>query len=479
MAKIYTNPNMAIDTSSDFGPDEIVDMIGKFEQMSANRAAGKRADAQLAIQESNQQYLENTRAETEALKEALRKFSHYGIDHEATGNFNPAEAFKKDYNYDRDFDTAWKAASSTNPQLDRTTFENAWGANYLANLNRAGRRYRAMRDVEKSNTGITDDNVLNRYMQDKYGGKSLYTQLQVLGQDATTIMGYSPVGDPVSWKDTAKKLFMKDRFTDEETGKTYGGGLTGIGAASMFALPGAVPTYGLYKAFGRKGGQFKVAKDAYLKEALANEAQYKQTYKKDKDGKLIKDKAGKKIPTGTAPGSGLSGGEKGDFKKQYGMLKSEAFKKGKPTDKFIKAANKLARSQTALGKQLSFGKSYGLSAMGGGMGSKAAEYAAEKLGGGEKTRIAASLGGGVGGAVGGHKLMKRLMQPETMKKLAPLLKKHAPKVAAKLGLSATGLVVPEPVSSALGAAGLAWVAYDVYKLAKEIPAIADVIFSEE
>ena len=50
-AKIYTNPNMTIDTSSDFGPDEIIDMIGKFEQMSANRAAGKRADAQLAIQE--------------------------------------------------------------------------------------------------------------------------------------------------------------------------------------------------------------------------------------------------------------------------------------------------------------------------------------------------------------------------------------------------------------------------------------------
>ena len=252
----------------------------------------------------------------------------------------------------------------------------------------------------------------------------------------------------------------------------------------MFALPGAAPAYGLYKSFGRKGGQFKVAKDAYLKEAEDLTGKYKpekRQYEKIKNKKTGKmefklDKKGNKIVKKVIPSSGMTAKK---FLETYNMKKSEAFVNGKPTDKFIKAANKLARSQTTLGKQLSFGKSYGLSAMGGGMGSKAAEYAAEKLGGGEKTRIAASLGGGVGGAIGGHKLMKKLASPETMKKLAPLLKKHAPKVAAKLGLSATGLVVPEPVSSALGAAGLAWVAYDVYKLAKEIPAIADVIFSEE
>ena len=46
-------------------------------------------------------------------------------------------------------------------------------------------------------------------------------------------------------------------------------------------------------------------------------------------------------------------------------------------------------------------------------------------------------------------------------------------LAKKIGLSTAGLLLPEGVSSALGAAGLAWSAYDLMKLAEELPELYD------
>ena len=230
-----------------------------------------------------------------------------------------------------------------------------------------------------------------------------------------------------------------------------------------------------------------------LKEALDNQARHKQTYKKDKAGKLIKDKVtGKKIPTGLAEGSGLSADE---FMEKYNMKKSEAFTKGKPTDKFIKQANKLVRGGTTAGKVLNYGKTYGGMAAGAGIGSQVGESLGGAITGGPGGEMIGSAAGGISGAVAGAKgqrsmmnAFKKLSEPATLEKLRWWAKGKGAKGGAKklllkalgkLGVSVAGVAVPEPISSAVGVAGAAWAAHDIYQIAKEFPEIMDLIFTEE
>ena len=116
---------------------------------------------------------------------------------------------------------------------------------------------------------------------------------------------------------------------------------------------------------------------------------------------------------------------------------------------------------------------YGLGMVaGGGTASKIAEW----LGADEGTQGLASVGGAIGGAITAPKVMKAMTSPAFLK----LLSKHAPKIAMKLSISAAGYVGPqaaEPISTALGLAGSAWAAYDIYQLTKSIPELASY-FSE-
>ena len=493
-AKIYTNPNMAIDASSDFGPDEIVDMIGKFEQMQSSKSAGKRADAQLAIDQANQLYLEQTRHKTEVASNAMNVWSAHGIDSQMTGSQTPIPSFNQKFDYQGSFDRAWTGYSremkATNQAPSRTTFEAEFNANYTANLDKIANRFSALRETERIRLGLDGDatlpgGLLDRHMQKSYNADNLYTTYATLhgAGAAETAMGYKPASAPKTWAKTVSNLFTKPSLTDPETGETMGGGLTKLGGAALLATPGAGATYLGVKSWK----QFGPAKEKYLKEALDNEARYKQTY--------TKDKSGKKIPSGTAPDSGLSGGEKGDFKKKYGMLKSEAFKDGKPTAKLIKAANRLTREGTTAGKALKYGKTYGGMAAGAGIGSQVGESLGGAITGGPGGEMIGSAAGGVSGAVAGAKgqrsmmkAFKQISKPETMEKLRFWAKGKGAKGGAKklmlkalgkLGLSAAGVVIPEPVSSAVGVAGAAWAAHDIYQIAKEFPEIMDLIFTEE
>ena len=69
------------------------------------------------------------------------------------------------------------------------------------------------------------------------------------------------------------------------------------------------------------------------------------------------------------------------------------------------------------------------------------------------------------------KVAKKLADPAVMKRILPIIKKVAPKLAAKIAISTTGLVVPEGISTVLGAAGLLWSAYDLVQLANQVPEI--------
>ena len=93
--------------------------------------------------------------------------------------------------------------------------------------------------------------------------------------------------------------------------------------------------------------------------------------------------------------------------------------------------------------------------------------AARAMGFGETGQQIGEVAGGVGGAMSVGRVVKKLASPKTLKAIAPIVKKFAPKLAAKMlisgGLTASG------IGTAVGVAGLAWTAYDVYQLAKEVP----------
>jgi uncharacterized protein YcfJ len=499
-AKIYTNPNMVIDASSDFGPDEIVDMIGKFEQMQSSKSAGKRADAQLAIDQANQLYLEQTRHKTEVADNAMNTWSAHGIDSQMTGFKTPIPSFNQKFDYQGSFDRAWTGYSremkATNQSPSRSTFEAEFNANYTANLDKIANRFSALRDTERVRLGLDGDatlpgGLLDRHMQKSFNADNLFTTYATLhgAGAAETAMGYKPASAPKTWAKTVSNLFTKPSLTDPETGETMGGGLTKLGGASLLATPFGAGTYLGVKSWK----QFGPAKEKFLKEAVANQEQYKQTYKRDKAGKLIKDKVtGKKIPIGLAEGSGLSADA---FMEKYNMKKSEAFTKGKPTDKFIKAANRLTREGTTAGKALKFGKTYGGMAAGAGIGSRVGESLGGAITGGPGGEMIGSAAGGVSGAVAGAKgqrslmkAFKKLSEPATLEKLRFWAKGKGAKGGAKklllkalgkLGVSAAGVVVPEPISTAVGIGGAAWAAHDIYQIAKEFPEIMDLIFTEE
>ena len=73
--------------------------------------------------------------------------------------------------------------------------------------------------------------------------------------------------------------------------------------------------------------------------------------------------------------------------------------------------------------------------------------------------------------------------PKKWQPLAVLLGKQFPGLAAKLTASTAGVFAPEAVSSVVGAAGIAWTAYDIYQIMEAYPdmgkQIADILFGEE
>jgi len=73
---------------------------------------------------------------------------------------------------------------------------------------------------------------------------------------------------------------------------------------------------------------------------------------------------------------------------------------------------------------------------------------------------------------------KQLVKPNVAMTVGKYLGKIAPKIAAKLAASATATAIPEPVSTTVGLLGLAWTAYDVFKLIQYYPELKKMIFED-
>tara|TARA_R100000808_G_scaffold8744_1_gene24572 strand:+ start:1408 stop:2811 length:1404 start_codon:yes stop_codon:yes gene_type:complete len=429
--------------------------------------------------ESNQQFMEDTRNQLLAAENALNKWKSYTTDD--TSIFNK-DISNQQFNYHTDLETAWEgyrkemlANGITYP--DKEAFTRKFHDNFTQRIMTVARKFRAQREQIRAKTGIEDNVLLNKYMQKNHNADNLYLQTSsILGNDeAQQILGYSPPVKSKTWKKWAQDLLMKPSYTDPETGETIGGGMRGV---LGFTIPGMA--LGAWQQYG----EFSRNKADILKEAKANQNRHKQTfqkYKKGKNkGKFKLDKKGNKIPLGTKPGSGISAAE---FMKKYNLSKSEAFgADGKPTKEFNKILNQKTLPETKTGKVLRAGRRNLKSLAGYGIGSTLGGELGE-LTGSEEAEFVGSVGGGIGGAIGMRKLWKKLQDPNTIKRLKAVAAKSGKKgainkILAKLGVSALGYVGPqaiEPFSTAVGAAGTAWAMYDIYKIAKEVPALMDIL----
>ena len=68
------------------------------------------------------------------------------------------------------------------------------------------------------------------------------------------------------------------------------------------------------------------------------------------------------------------------------------------------------------------------------------------------------------------------MNPRVAARVGRYLGAVAPKLSAKLAMSSAAMAIPEGVSTALGLAGMAWTAYDIFNLAKQMPALHALIW---
>ena len=413
-AKIYTNPNMVIDTSSDFGPDEIMGYFQQFQDMKHSRAASARADRQLDMQQAAVDYQKGL------YEKAQRSINRMSSVSEAFNTesllTNPTASFGESL---PDMQSAWdkykKGQNSDDMGADFTVFQDQYKISAIKNLNQKIGMFESLRARVKAARPMWDEDDINDYMNKTYNANQLYQNYmqlggggmeQVVAPDGKTTLrsfSYSPKAQSPGLLERGASIFI-----DPYTGKLRGTNLVVGGGA----ITGAV----------------------LHKRQLANLT--------DEAKKLVKSDAA--------------------HVRDGGLTNKEWTKKyGKVTKKSILAqADELARKTAKKGTTLS--KITGKASK---AGKQALPYMLGiNLGGAAGEALGSETLGQVTGGIGTWQIMKKLKDPKVMKSVMGILKKKYPAIATKLGLSAAGIALPEGVSTALGLAGATWTAYDIAKL---------------
>ena len=433
-ARIYPSPNINISGDTGFDANSISNMMNQF-------SASKRAEAQLLMQQAQHKYQMDTIKKTENTTNAINEWSSKGLPWGSLAE-NPIEAFSVPLpSSGANFKGYKDYLASLDITADPASFMEASMRSNQAYMKAVAGQYNAIYTQLKANNPYASAKTLSQAMQENYSGTTVAGNMLRAGLDPVlALKGYDPsIGRETGWIEYGKSFFFEPEV------ENVGGQFKPKGVASVAVGGGAVVG----------GFQFKSNRADFLEQAEA-------MFKKSKNSK--------------------------EFQAKYGMKKSEAFSgtKGEPVSSkaLKKKANKFGRSQTWPSKVGKSGFAKGATSLGrgalpyaaGGMfGAKGGAALAEAFGGGELAQAAAGVTGGVAGAAGTKltmtKVAKKLADPEVMKRIIPLLKKQAPKLAAKLGASMAGIVIPEGFSTAFGIAGLAWSAYDLVQLANSAPEI--------
>ena len=480
-AKIYTGQGIRVDDSSPTDIDSIKQYLDDYK-------ANKRADAQLAMQMANHNFQMQTLRETKASADALSTYAGGGYNWQGLADGNNADVFADRLPDAGDQFLKFKNQLESNgvTNVDQMGFFQTKQQNDAAYMNMVIKRHNAIYDEVKRNNPYADEKDIHKYMQENFHGDRVYENaVQVYGEEAATLLNYIPQSRKTGWGEWGKSFFTDPAVKMSADEEGVGGGAKkgpGIAIAAGMGLK-----YADSRQVNRLAGEI-------LKQAQAD---WKDpVYEKDSKGKYKLDKNKNKI---RVEGSGL---DSDAFKKKYNLKKSEFGKRGGEFTGTTKSGNilKQARGQSYLGrmagwagekmpdvkdfaspmdvttpkkagKALKFGKQALPYAAGEFLGSGLAEAAGYD-------GYVGQVAGGAAGALGFNKVMKKLASPDNIKKISGILAKKAPGVAAKLGLSAGAVALPEGISSLVGLGGLAWTAYDLMQLAQEIPELYDALTGE-
>ena len=432
-------------TTSETGPPNVLfeketNPIREFFQgLGATKraeAAEKRAEADQIMKQAQHDYQMKTIAKTENSANAIAEWSSKGLPYDKLTT-NPISAFGTPLPNTMDNFRGYKdAMTGYGITADARTFSTAVKADQGQYMNDLAAQFNAVESrLKAENPGASEANIY-RVLKENYSADMVYQNMLRAGLDPSTL-NYDPTQVKRDLLPRVGEFFWEPPVED------IGGGL-------KIQTPATIA--GAY-AVGK--GSMDVR--AGYKDLLAQA-------KKDW-GDTSKNSAGK-------------------FKAKYNMTKTQAG--GSP------GKNKVFTSSKEL-KKVALSKGYGNIkvpglkagkaalpyAAGAWAGAKGASSIAEAMGGGEGAQLAAGAAGGAAGIAGTKltmiKVAKKLADPAVMKRILPILKKRAPSLAAKIAVSTTGLVVPEGASTALGAAGLLWGAYDLIQLANSVPEIYELL----
>ena len=406
-AKIYTNPNMTIDASSDFGPDEIMDYIGQFEQMRTAKSADARAERMAVLKEANIKYNQNITEQTNNQAKALTQWSSYGLDHKAAANPDYNVAFSAKLPSLATQIEGYQKSSLANgiPNPDYALFQNDVLRQNAAYMNNIVGRFNLEYDRLKAENPNASDKVIMEELKLNYNADQVYENyMQVqstntTGQAVMNPLKYLPATVDEPWyKDLASMVY-------EPGIEGRGGELKGGPTAGLMMTAPAV--YGAVKAFGT----VKEGSAEYLKAAEA-------AWGKPKDGGM---KAAK-------------------YEKVYGEKKGASGKAGttwKASSKVKGFARNTGLSQTALGKAAKWAKGKvtpkGAKPSVKGFVKGAAPYFAPSAGRMAGEAIAGDTGGDVGQSAGLIAMGKALKAPTKAKSFGKFLMRKLPAMFGKAG----------------------------------------------
>jgi len=453
-------PQTNVNFGSDFGPDEVMSYVSQFQNMKNSNQQEARAERAAVLQEAQAKFAMDNQQKTKNVTEAYDAWAGKGLDYSGilTGDDSKlSAAFGTNL---PSFESRWDGFSKS-ANANGVSSPNK-GAFY-DQLNAENQRY--MGAVLTRFNGIADNfldaghdaDKVYEHMRDNYSADTVLRNAQMAGLDTKNVRYVTPGQD----QGFIKSLFFSPKI---EGGEEFNAPIkTTIGTG--------IAAYGKYFDWNQM-------KDLKGKE-LAN---------------AIKEAA---LRTKSNPVM-----EANDFKKMFNMTKTE-FGDG-TSDKAKKIINKIAREKSTLGKSSKYFKDVATDTFGkvadksgkfattnkwgkkltkvpgafGGYwaGGKLGKKAAQLIGAdGTLGQMAGEIGGGIGGGITMNKVIKKIASPEGMKKILPILKKHKAgrKIAARLGLSMTGVVLPEGISTALGAAGVALSAYELIQLSKEVPELIE------
>ena len=427
-------------TTSETGPPNVLfekdtnplnTYLDQLQDIKRQNAADKRAEAQVIMQQAQHDYQMKTLKKTENSANAIAEWSSKGLPYDRLTS-DPMSAFGTPLPRVMDNFQGYKdTMSGYGITAHAKTFSTAVKADQQQYMTDLASQFNAVSSRLSAEPNVSTGNVY-RVLKENYNADMVYQNMLRAGLDPSVLL-YDPSQVKQDLLPAIGGFFWERPVED-------------IGGGVKIKTPAAIA--GTY-AVGKGGLDIR----AGYKDLLA---------KAQKDW------------------GDTSKGSANRFKAKYNMTKTQAG--GSPGKNKTFASSKelktLARSKgygNIKVPGLKAGKAALPYAAGAWAGAKGASAIVEAMGGSEGAQLAAGAAGGVGGIAGTKltmtKVAKKLADPEVMKRIMPALKRIAPKLAAKIAISTTGLVVPEGVSSALGAAGLLWSAYDLVQLANSAPEI--------